>query len=287
LLIDLHTHSTASDGTRTPSEVVDFAHACGCLTLALTDHDTIDGLKSASERASELGVEFVPGIELNTNLPNGSELHILGYYVNPDADPLQTLLSSRRASLPRRLEQILAKLYHLGFPLTMDEVLALAKGAVVNRAHVAQAMVLRGYVPDGRTAIQRFLQTGGPAFVARADLSPWEAVRLIRAIGGLPVLAHPGLYRGEEVLDPCIEAGLAGIEVYYRQHTPEQIAYYKGLADQHRLLSTKGTDCHGPGTHYDCRIGDVEIPLEIMEPFRRAGTRSYPSGFNQSEEDAQ
>lgn len=270
LAIDLHVHSTASDGTRSPEAVVDFAHSCGVTTLALADHDTLDGVEPASRRAADLGIEYIPAIELNTDVPGKGEIHILGYYIDLNHDQFRTALAERQAARVLRARGMIERLRHLGFDLDYSEIRA-AAGGVVARPHIARAMIDKGYVPDMQTALKQYLQTGGPAYVPRDEITAVHAIRLILAAGGVPVLAHPGLYNGEEALDSFVAAGLQGIEVYYRAHTADQVVKYEALARQQGLLMTGGTDCHGPGTHRDCRIGDVAIPVEILSPLREAG----------------
>lgn len=268
--IDLHVHSTASDGTRTPEEVVAFAHACGVTTLALADHDTLDGVRPAQRAAEALGIEYIPAIEVNTDVPGKSEIHILGYYIDLNHDRFLSVLAERTQARIRRARGIIEKLRLVGVALDYDEIAANVAG-VIARPHIARAMVEKGYVPDMRTALKQYLHSSGPAYVPRDEMRATDAIRLILEAGGVPVLAHPGLYQGEEELNEFIAAGLRGIEVYYREHTPEQVAFYEALGREKGLLLTGGTDCHGPGTHRDYRIGDVAIPAAVLEPLRAAG----------------
>lgn len=268
--IDLHVHSTASDGTRTPVEVVEAAHRWGCTVLSLTDHDSIDGVPAAARRAEELGIEFIPGIEMNTNVGE-QEVHILGYYIDPEHPELNEQLQARHESRLTRTKRIVAKLAELGVPIRYERVVEIADGAVITRPHIMDALVDAGHVCTAQEAWDRFLHTGGPAYVAHEEVRPEDAIRLIRRAGGVPVLAHPGPYGGEKCLPMCLEAGLMGLEVYYKEHTPEQVEKYRQLAERHGLLMTGGTDCHGPGTHRDYVIGDVDIPSAIMEPLRNKG----------------
>lgn len=271
--IDLHVHSTASDGTRTPVEVVEAAHRWGCKVLSLTDHDTLDGLEAASKRAAELGIEFIPGIEINTDVDDG-EVHILGYYFDPAHAELQQTIADRHQSRLKRAKRIIEKLEELGAPIRYERVVEIANGGVVARPHILQALVEAGHAKDQKDAWDRYLHSGGPAYVARDKMKPAEAVALIRRAGGVPVLAHPGPYKGERFIDECIEAGLMGLEVFYKEHTPEQVDRYRQLAEQHGLVMTGGTDCHGPGTHRDYVIGDVHIPPEIIESLKAAARRA-------------
>lgn len=268
--IDLHVHSTASDGTRTPVEVVEAAHRAGCNVLSLTDHDSIDGVKAAARRAAELGIEFIPGIEINTNVGD-REVHILGYYFDPDHPELNEKLKARHDSRLVRAQRMIEKLTKLGVPIRYDRVVHLADGAVITRPHIMDALVEAGHVSTPQEAWDRFLHSGGPAYVPHETVTPADAIELIRRAGGVPVLAHPGPYEGEQYLPMCLEAGLMGLEVYYKQHTAEQVGIYRKLAERHNLLMTGGTDCHGPGTHRDYTIGDVDIPYDILAPLREAG----------------
>lgn len=268
--IDLHVHSTASDGTRTPEEVVQFAHECGVTTLALADHDTLDGVAPARRAAEALGMEYIPAIELNTDVPGKSEVHILGYYIDLDHDRFLSMLAERYEARIKRAKGIVEKLRLIGIQLDYDEIAASVPG-VIARPHIAHAMVEKGYVADMRTALRQYLHASGPAYVPRDEMKAVDAIKLILEARGVPVLAHPGLYRGEEELDLFIGAGLMGIEVYYREHTPEQVTFYQALAQEKGLLLTGGTDCHGPGTHRDYRIGDVALPPSILSPLRAAG----------------
>lgn len=272
MAIDLHVHSTASDGTRTPVEVVEAAHAWGCTVLSLTDHDTVDGIEPASRRAAELGIEFIPGIEINTDV-NGEEVHILGYYIDPDHPELVQEMEKRRNSRVTRARRMVEKLEQLGAPVRFERVMELAQGGSVGRIHIVHALIEAGHVRSKEEAWERFLKSDGPAYVPRDRMTPEEAVRLILRVGGIPVLAHPGLYGGERHLPGCLNAGLMGLEVYYKEHTPAQVEFYRQLAEEHGLLMTGGTDCHGPGTHRDYIIGDVDIPDSILPPLREAAKR--------------
>lgn len=285
--IDLHVHSTASDGTLSPSEVVREAHARGLCAIALTDHDTMDGVAEALQAGMRLGVEVIPGVELNTESPAG-EVHVLGYFPppegwSPEADPaghgagvvgavidreFYDLLASRRDSRAERARKMVQRLRYLGMPLSYEDVLRQAGDAPVGRPHIARALLEAGYVESVKEAFDRWLHRGGPAYVPREKLSPAEAVQAIIDAGGVPVLAHPGRIDGQWVIQELIDAGLEGLECYYPEHTPEQTERYLGLAREHGLVVTGGTDYHGPRSPHDADLGSLPVPPEAVEQLK-------------------
>ncbi|MFS8581646.1 MAG: PHP domain-containing protein [Limnochordales bacterium] len=285
--IDLHVHSTASDGTLSPSEVVREAHARGLCAIALTDHDTMDGVAEALQAGMRLGVEVIPGVELNTESPAG-EVHVLGYFPppegwSPEADPaghgagvvgavidreFYDLLASRRDSRAERARKMVQRLRELGMPLSYEDVLRQAGDAPVGRPHIARALLEAGYVESVKEAFDRWLHRGGPAYVPREKLSPAEAVQAIIDAGGVPVLAHPGRIDGQWVIQELIDAGLEGLECYYPEHTPEQTERYLGLAREHGLVVTGGTDYHGPRSPHDADLGSLPVPPEAVEQLK-------------------
>ena len=285
--IDLHVHSTASDGTLSPSEVVREAHARGLCAIALTDHDTMDGVAEALQAGMRLGVEVIPGVELNTESPAG-EVHVLGYFPppegwSPEADPaghgagvvgavidreFYDLLASRRDSRAERARKMVQRLRELGMPLSYEDVLRQAGDAPVGRPHIARALLEAGYVESVKEAFDRWLYRGGPAYVPREKLSPAEAVQAIIDAGGVPVLAHPGRIDGQWVIQELIDAGLEGLECHYPEHTPEQTERYLGLAREHGLVVTGGTDYHGPRSPHDADLGSLPVPPEAVEQLK-------------------
>lgn len=255
--VDLHVHSTASDGALSPGSLVEIAVRLGLGAFAISDHDTVDGLPEAFEAARGTGMAFIPAVELSINLVAGGSAHLLGYF--PGSDP--AALCDRSASLGRALARVRAaretrnpriieKLAQLGMPLFEEEVLEHAGGDVVGRPHIAQAMLARGYVQSSREAFDRFLARGKPAYVERERLWDSEALEIIRDLGGLPVLAHPGLMeRSADDLAALIRSlasrGLSGLEAYYPRHSPEVVAALAAEAAASGLLTTGGTDYHG------------------------------------------
>jgi predicted metal-dependent phosphoesterase TrpH len=265
--VDLHSHTTASDGALTPRELVRLAARQRVRVLAVTDHDSTDGLPDALAEAASLGVEIVPGLEINCDVP-GAEIHVLGYYVDWRAGWFQDFLREQRAERTARVHRIVERLTELGMPLTAAEVFAICKEGSPGRPHIAQAMVERGYVKSLREAFDRWLHAGGPANVPRRRLTPVEAVAVIRRAGGVPVLAHPGLAGRDEMIPELVDAGLAGIETYYPEHSAGQIQAYRDLCRRLGLVATGGSDYHGPHTGRATTVGTPHIPLEVWEELK-------------------
>lgn len=274
-MIDLHTHSTASDGKLSPAELMRHAHAAGIEVIALTDHDTLSGLEEASGEAARIGIEFIPGIEISAE-NNPGTLHMLGYFIDPENDELKQTLAWLRGGRDERNHVILAKLAELGCPLEWEEVAALAGGESMGRPHIARAMVSRGYVASFNEAFERYLGKGAAAYTDRDKMTPEIAIEQIRSAGGIPVLAHPQtLSLADEELSKLLGElsglGLGGIEVYYYSHTDEETALYASLAGKHGLAVTGGTDFHGPGmleTRLGVGRGNMNIPRSVADDLR-------------------
>ncbi len=271
-MVDLHTHSTASDGTLEPAELVRKAMDCGVKALSLTDHDTLSGLKEAAAQASELDMKFIPGIEISADFSPGT-MHMLGYYVDADDSVLKQKLSWLREGRDRRNTLILQMLEKQGYPVEMRELEVYAKGESVGRPHIARAMVAKGYVGNEEEAFNRFLAKGGPAYANKERMNPTRAMELVIGAGGLPVLAHPqtlDLNSTEltDLLAELKEAGLAGVETYYFSHSEEEMFLYKHIADDLDLIVTGGTDYHGPGfkgIELGRGLGGMMVPDEVVD----------------------
>ena len=258
--VDLHSHTTASDGSLTPQELVREAARRGLRVLAVTDHDSTDGIAPAlAEAVCHRPLEIVPGIEINCDV-EGAEIHILGYYVDYEAAWFQEFCRAQRRERRERVHRMAARLAELGMPIDPDEVLALVREGSAGRPHVAQAMVKRGYVKTVREAFDKYLASGKPGHVPRAKLGPEDAVRLIRKAAGVPVFAHPGLSDRDEMIPALITAGLMGLECYYREHSAIQTAGYLELCRVHDMVATGGSDFHGP----QVRAGTLGVPAVPM-----------------------
>jgi len=270
-LIDLHVHTTASDGSLSPSEVVRRANSLGLKAIAITDHDTVAGVEEALKEGESSKVEVIPGIELSVDVSKGT-CHLLGYFIDfKDKNLSKKLQLVQRAREERNLK-MLKKLKELGIELTLEEVKTFAKDGQLCRPHFALAMFKRGYVSSVDEAFERFLKKGGPAYVEKFRLSPKEAIRMILEAKGIPVLAHPFTLELEEnqfevFLKELREHGLKGIEAYYPDHTPEQTEVYERLGTKYGLLITGGTDFHGPPRdeiELGKGRGNLLIPYELL-----------------------
>jgi len=269
-MIDLHTHSTHSDGTLTPSELAAAASAAGLSAAALTDHDTISGVPEFIAAAPG-GLRAVPGVEISAEFAPGG-MHLLGYGFRLDDPDLGALLGRLRAGRAERNRAILERLADHGLPLDWEEVAALAGGEVVGRPHIAQAMTARGHVADPTEAFRRWLARGRPAYVSRYRPSPEDAVAVIAAAGGAPALAHPvtlELSGGPLValVRRLRDAGLRGIEAHHPEQTPSARRAYAKLAADHGLVAVGGSDFHGartPGLRLGRGFGDLRVPDDAL-----------------------
>ncbi len=265
--VDLHSHTTASDGTYSPRELIREASRRGVRVLAVTDHDSTEGLAEAiDEAARHAPLQIVPGIEINCDV-DGGEIHILGYYLDYEAPWFQDFCRAQRAERRQRIHRMAARLAELGMPIHPDEVFALVQEGSAGRPHVAQVMVDRGYVKSVRAAFDQFLGAGKPGHVAREKLLPEDAVRLIRRAGGVPVFAHPGLADRDAMIPGLIEAGLMGIECFYNEHSATQTAGYVEICRRRGLVTTGGSDFHGPKVRA-AQLGTPSVPLVVWEALK-------------------
>ena len=272
--VDLHSHTTASDGTLTPRELVRAAVRRGVRVLAVTDHDSTDGLRDAiDEAAQHPPLTVVPGLEINCDVP-GAEVHVLGYYVDADAAWFQEFLREQRVERAARVHRIAARLAELGMPIDPADVFALVKEGSAGRPHVAQVMVQRGYVTSVREAFDRYLHTNGPANVPRKRLTPADAVRLIRRARGVPVFAHPGLADRDALIPELIEAGLLGIEAIYAEHSAAQTGHYKEICRAHGLVATGGSDFHGERSGRANQLGHPPVPMSVWDELKAAADKA-------------
>ncbi|MGH2489902.1 MAG: PHP domain-containing protein [Candidatus Limnocylindria bacterium] len=261
--IDLHTHSIASDGALTPTELVAHAADRGLRILALADHDTLLGVAEAVAEGERRGVRVIPATELNTESEWG-DVHVLGYFVDPQDGALEERLRWLRANRGRRIELMVEKLNALGRTVSLDRVREIARGGSLGRPHLAQALFEAGHVPTYDSAFDTLISKDSPAYVSRIGLAPLEAVALVRKHGGVPSLAHPGTVLDlERLLPQLVEAGLVGIECYYGSHTPAFTAQCLRLSVRYALVPTGGSDFHGRGDH-GAELGGVFVPPECI-----------------------
>ncbi len=261
--VDLHVHSTASDGSYTPAELVDIAVARGLTALAIADHDTTDGV-AAGQKAAEGRLTFLPAVEISTHHGH-HELHILGYMLDVEHEPLLAELDRIQEERVLRARKTVEVLQGLGVRVSYEQVEALAGGVSIGRPHIAQALVRAGAVESLSAAFERYLRRGRPAYVDRYRVSPMRAIELIRGAGGLAVLAHPKLVKRDGLVPELVRSGLGGLEVYHIQHNPYDVERYARLAAKWHLVVTGGTDSHGPRGTYPVEVGQVEVPDACAE----------------------
>jgi 3',5'-nucleoside bisphosphate phosphatase len=270
--IDLHTHTVHSDGTLTPRELIELAAARGLDRVAVTDHDSMEGLDEAAAAGQEFGVDVVPGIELST-IHDGEGVHILCYFMDGEHPGLRAELQRLRRDRLTRGERMVARLRELGHPITFERVQEMARGGNIIRPHVARALVEAGVIPAVKDAFtEQLIGRGGRAYVEKQALSPPAAIALVQAAKGVCVLAHPGTYREaspvpDELIQELAANGLDGIEARHPEHGPELEARYVALAERLGLVWTGSSDCHG--ALYDpVRLGMRTTPPEQFERLR-------------------
>lgn len=273
--VDLHTHTNASDGVNAPAENVRMAKEAGLAAIAITDHDTLAGLSEAIEAGQRYGVTVVPGVEIST-VANGQDIHVLGYYVRMRDKRLLARLEELRRVRERRNEMMLAKLRQLGLEITLDEVLENRRkepngDETVGRPHIAEVLIKKGYVSSLEEAFARYLGSGGAAYVSPPRIRPETAIEWIHEAGGSAVLAHPGLYGDDGLVEKLIRSGLDGIEAYHSDHSPEDEARYRALADRHGLIVTAGSDYHGSraGQVFHGPIGSRKIEFTVLKALQK------------------
>jgi len=267
---DLHVHSTASDGTLTPEALVELAVARGLAVLALTDHDSVEGVASAVAAAEGTGVTVVPAVELSAVGPGGDDVHILGYFIDPDDSRLRGHLAELRTARESRAAAIVSALTQAGYSVDLSEVMKLSGGGAVGRSHVARALVTAGHAESVSEAFRTLIGRGRSFYVAKDVRGPQEVISCIRDAGGFAVLAHPGASCVDDLIQPLIGWGLRGLEVFHGEHTREQQERYAQVASELGLLVTGGSDFHGPSAP-NAGLGSVAIPSEEIEAFLAAG----------------
>ena len=264
--IDLHLHSTQSDGSFSPTQVVQQAAELGLSAISLTDHDSVAGVQEAQNVGRDIGVEVIPGIELSTQ-EAGIDIHILGYFIDHENSDLLDYVQKFQDARRNRAEKIVARLNRLGVPITMAQVLYKAGDGAIGRPHVADVLVEEGFVFSHDHAFQKYLGYGKPAYQPKFVLTLREAVEIIHAAGGLASLAHPILYRRDTLIPDLIKQGLDGIEVIHVRHDRADIRRYSDMAQHYGLLTTGGSDCHGD-SRGQAVIGTVQVPSAFLDAMK-------------------
>jgi predicted metal-dependent phosphoesterase TrpH len=264
--VDLHIHSTASDGRLSPEDVVRKSAQLGLTVIAVTDHDSIDGIAAAQATARAFpGLRVIPAVEINTDVPAG-EAHVLGYFIDYTDQELRATLSRLRNSRRERARKMISRLANLGIRIDWQRVQEIAGSGTIGRPHLAQAMLEKGYITSVKEAFIKYIGREGPAYVEREKITPAEAVGLILNANGLPVLAHPFTVNNPEALIAELKAaGLVGIEAYYNGYTDDEIGKLLSLAERHKLIATGGSDYHGLGDANETMIGGAPVPTEAAE----------------------
>lgn len=276
-LIDLHVHSTVSDGTLSPSELALYAHSKELSAIALTDHDTVAGIDECIQKGNELGLTIVPGIECSADYC-GKEVHILGYYINHHDSEFIAQLEALINAREKRNEMMVQKLSEIGCPIDLDELIMEAgKDAVITRAHIAKALLKKGYIHELSEAFTKYIGNGKPCFVPKARFTTNQCINLIHGAGGLAVLAHPMLYgysRSEvtQLLRSLKDAGLDGVECLYSTHSQDDTAHLLQVCSNLKLLPTGGSDFHGtnkPNLDLGCGYGKLSIPFKFLKAMKQ------------------
>jgi predicted metal-dependent phosphoesterase TrpH len=267
-MIDLHLHTTASDGACAPDELVARAAAAGLSVIGITDHDTMAGVSQAAEAASRIGIACIPGIEV-TSVWQQRDVHVLGYFVNPESKGLGQLIARGRQARLMRARSIVALLAKAGAPVEIEDRLsaAAAGGRAIARPEIARALVAAGHVESVGEAFDTYLSEGRPAFVPHSGPSPMEVVARIVEGGGVASLAHPGTTKRDELIEPLMAAGLDALEAIHSEHDPAARSHYRRLAEELGLAVTGGSDFHGDGMHSRRVLGGVNLPADLFAGF--------------------
>ena len=265
---DLHLHTRFSDGTDTPQRVVELAKAAGLSAMALTDHDNVDAIAIAAPAAQQHGVELIPGVEMSASAGD-EDVHLLGFYLDVEHPGLRQHLAEQQARRVQRVHEMVRRLQQAGVRIEADEVFATAGKGTVGRPHLARVLLRRGYVTTMAEAFQKYLGPDNPGFVPGSPLMPRQVIQVIRASGGVPVLAHPIHLKRDELIEQLVKDGLAGIEAYHADHDPAAVRRYELMADRLGLVKTGGSDYHG--TSKEGRpVGTSRVPYALVEALRQS-----------------
>lgn len=272
-MADLHIHTSASDGTLSPSEVVETASSTVLAAIAVTDHDTVSGVEEALSAGREFGIEVVPGVEISTVADDGAEVHILGYFIDHNDRKLNSSLDILRKARWERARKMVVNLNAVGVPISFDRVKEIADGGAVGRPHVARAIWEIGAASSLDAAFGKFLVPGRVGYVPRYKVSPFEAVRMILDAGGVPCCGHVAKLKHDALVLALAQEGLAGIEVYHPDHGPVSCRFYERFAKKHGLVVTGGSDFHGYEGNKVTEVGSVTVPYETVARLRQRAQR--------------
>jgi len=263
---DLHMHTFHSDGYHSPEKLIEKAKSQGIKILSITDHDSVNGIGKATEYAAKYGIEVIPGVEISTDIRD-TEVHILGYFVDPNNKDLEHYLHFFREERLKRAIRMVNKLNILGLDISIDDVLVFAKDSAVGRPHVAQALLAKGQVKSFFEAFYKYIGNHAPAYERKVHLSPQSAFKIINDAGGLSFIAHPG-NMPEILIKELIDAGVDGIEVIHPSHSPEQVKFYRGIVIEYFLLESGGSDFHGGKREDDENLGKYYTSPKVVDTMR-------------------
>lgn len=265
--IDLHTHTNLSDGVLSPSQLVQKARDRGLDIISITDHDSVNGIKEASEYGKTIGLEVIPGVEISTDVDD-KEIHLLAYFIDIESEELKKYLSFFRDERMHRAKRIIQKLRNLGLKISIEDVIERSKNSAIGRPHIAYTMVDLGLIPNYQQAFEKFIGDNGPAFERKIHVSAQSALKLISDAGGLSFIAHPGFMK-ENLLLSLIKAGVDGIECVHPSHSENQVQFYRGIVNQYCLLESGGSDFHGGKKADDDNLGKYLINQNILDAMKK------------------
>ncbi len=265
--VDLHIHTTNSDGFYSPKEIIEKAAKAHLDIISITDHDNLSGIQEAAAFGAEAGIEVIPGLEISSDIRD-KEVHILGYFIELDSEELERYLSFFREERIKRAVRIVRKLNSLGLPVSFEEVLIHAKHSAIGRPHIAQKMVEKGLVSNYYEAFNKYIGNGCPAYEKKVHISPHSAFKIISDAGGLSFIAHPG-NMPEDILKELIDSGVDGIEVTHPSHNAQQEKFYRGIVNEYFLLESGGSDFHGGKRDDEKNFGKYTIPSSSVDAMRK------------------
>ncbi|MBI4744448.1 MAG: PHP domain-containing protein [Actinobacteria bacterium] len=265
--IDLHLHSTMSDGTFSPAELVSQAEILDLRAIAITDHDSVDGIEIGIEEGKKRNVEVIPGVELSSDL-DGIDIHFLGYFIDYKNSDFVGHLKKLRYMRYERASRMVEELKQIGINVDLVDVLDIAKEGCLGRSHIARAMIKRGYIDSIEEAFEKYIGRQAACYVEKYAYAPKDVIELINNVGGISVLAHPGISDCDEMISEFVRFEMKGIEVIHSEHTLEQIEHYTNLANGYNLLITGGSDCHGLSEKREMKMGSVIVPDSFLDDIR-------------------
>ncbi|HAW60289.1 MAG TPA: phosphatase [Actinobacteria bacterium] len=268
MAIDLHIHSTASDGTLDPEEIIRLAAKLGLSAIAITDHDSVEGVGPALKEGERLGIEVIPAVELSSDL-QGRDIHFLGYFIDFKQEWFRKHLEKLRQARYERAVKMVQRLREAGLEIALRDVLKEAGEGAVGRAHIARVLVKQGLIDGIEEVFSRYIGRHAPCYVEKYIYTPEDIIAIVRKAGGIAILAHPGYSLVDEQISEFIRYGLQGLEAYYHTHTPKQTKRYERLAERHGLMVTGGSDCHGLKSSRGLLIGSVNVPDRVIQDLKR------------------